>query len=121
LFARGIICLIIFRDREEKEVWDDSEEAKAWLARRPERASSAAESDAKTPRTDASASATTVESSQSPIPSRTPGGTPPTNVKPATGPKRPVRRKGNLESLAASLQKPKKINTLEKSKLDWDK
>jgi hypothetical protein len=98
-------------------VWEDSDEAKAWLAQR-ERQAGGAKDDSRGTRPSSPKEVTSSESPRPPPPPPASTGTPapaPEKRKP------PAKRKSSLASLAASAQKPKKINTLEKSKLDWQK
>ncbi|KAF9581142.1 serine/threonine protein kinase, CMGC, CDC2/CDK sub, partial [Lunasporangiospora selenospora] len=78
--------------------------------------------------------ATTESSSDASTPSSTPSSTPASGAKYTTrpsvldslstkkGPARYIRKKSNLDELAATygVKKPAKLNTLEKSKLDWN-
>lgn len=128
------------RSRQEKEVLADSDEAKAWLAKQKDSGTPVAlpptnsgpppaavdvkgkgpisAEDALFGTTDSAStqtpSAAASTSSSSTLPTPVPQPEPP---KPA-----PRRAKGGgLSGLAAALGKPAKLNTLEKSKLDWKK
>lgn len=131
--------------RQEKEVLEDSKEAQDWLAKQkalglpttPSSSSLSAQSTAPAPTAPTSAIdalfslddsapasgtppvASTSTSSSTTEPPAPVVPTPAPALKPAPGPKK--KKGGGLGALAASLGKPAKLNTLEKSKLDWNK
>ncbi|KAM0791580.1 hypothetical protein ACM66B_006024 [Microbotryomycetes sp. NB124-2] len=121
---------------QEKQVEQDSDEAKKWLATQLPKKSylkrtldettlsssltqqaTSTSSSAPTTKPSSSSSApaiasTSVVTSESAAPPSKPTLAPP---------RRPKAAGGGLNALAAQLKKPPKLNTLEKSKLDWNK
>lgn len=131
LESRELKLMMPWRYRQEKEVLEDSKEAKEWLARQallkdtPTPKSTAAPPASTAPTsaidalfgaenssTTAAPSASTSTADDKPAP-------PPKSAPPKAGPRK--KAGGGLGALAASLGKPAKLNTLEKSKLDWNK
>lgn len=115
---------------QEKEVLEDSEEAKKWLAQQALKPTSTTSSSVKGKGVAIPSTSTLAEDALFGESSSTSTSTPPiatattevastsTPIPAKIGP--PKRAKGGLASLA-SLSKPPKLNTLEKSKLDWNK
>lgn len=113
---------------QEKQVAHDSPEAVAYFASRPATAQAVPASSSASTAASASLDAlfgpdepapASVSKSASPAPVPQP---PPAPPKPSGG-GAPVRRKaggGGLAAMSASLAKPPKLNTLEKSKMDWN-
>ncbi|KAI5481013.1 craniofacial development protein 1 [Pseudohyphozyma bogoriensis] len=111
---------------QEKEVLADSDEAKTWLAKQATLPSTASTPAPLTPADDdkgkgkaSSLDALFGPESDSATSAPVPAEDKPEPPKPKAGP--PKRAKGGLGALAASLAKPAKLNTLEKSKMDWNK
>ncbi|KAK4699496.1 hypothetical protein P7C70_g6764, partial [Phenoliferia sp. Uapishka_3] len=111
---------------QEKEVLEDSEEAKVWLAKQkslPPASIAKSLPDLKGKGPSTSAEDALFGGAEEPTDHTNITPTPPIAplepLKPKPGPKR--AKSGGLSSLAASLGKPAKLNTLEKSKLDWKK
>ncbi|KAK4047149.1 hypothetical protein OIV83_005601 [Microbotryomycetes sp. JL201] len=112
---------------QEKQVEHDSEEAKNWLATqkqtqpKPSHQTAAASTDATTNSIENQMAFS--QSEHHPATSET--ATPESAVLPPPPAAKPAGRRpkpsGGLNALAAQLKKPAKLNTLEKSKLDWNK
>lgn len=109
---------------EVKEVEEGSAEAKKWPVVAADKGEDRVQGSASgtTSSPDAGVSlehpSSTVSDAPAPPDAKTPSGSSPSK-KPATGQRRPAKPKSSLAALAAST-KPKKISTLEKSRLDWN-
>ncbi|KAL8277130.1 hypothetical protein RQP46_010458 [Phenoliferia psychrophenolica] len=114
---------------QEKEVLADSDEAKAWLAKQPKPKQSLPPPPPPQPSSSATTATAKGKAAEdalfgSSADNDSPSLSLPSPIDAAPKPKAapPKRAKsGGLSSLAASLSKPAKLNTLEKSKLDWNK
>lgn len=109
------VILTAFLNRQEKEVDEDSPEAIAYFSNLSASKPTPPAPSTPTPSTSAidALFGDSTEPSSAPSTSTVPAPAPP---PPKAAPRRP---KSSLSSLASSLAKPSKLNTLEKSKLDW--